>query len=360
MLSGGPTPISVAAVVRGGVGAAQIRVPAVRAWSPDDPHLYRLTVRLGRRRATIDEYSLKVGVRTVEVRGSEIRLNGKPVFLTGFGKHEDFPMHGKGLDLPVLVRDFELLKWIGANSFRTSHYPYSEEALMLADEYGFLVIAESPAVSLIFMDPAEVIEARYRQLAGAVTEMVRRDKNHPCILFWSLANEPIPKPFHTVNDVPAGAVEAGTQFFKRLFAHARTLDTTRPFAICSVQNGPFEWVSQGDVICTNSYNGWYAVSGQIDEAVKTLDKELKALRDYCGDKAGDPHRVRRRCGRGHARPAARDVERGLPGRPDRGLLAHASPPSLRGRRPSLGLRRLQDRAEHHAGGFAQPEGRLHP
>ena len=284
VLSGGPKPISVAVTVKSGVGAGQIRVPAVRPWSPEDPHLYRLSVRVGGGEAPIDEYSLKVGVRTVEVRGSEILLNGKPVFLTGFGKHEDFPIHGKGLDLPVLVRDFELLKWIGANSFRTSHYPYSEEALMLADEYGFLVIAESPAVSLIFMDPPDVLEVRLRQLSGAVSEMIHRDKNHPCILFWSLANEPIPKPFHTVNDAPPGAVEAGTQFFKRLFAHARTLDKTRPFAICGVQNGPFEWVSQGDVICTKSYNGWYAVPGQIDEGVKTLDRELKALRDYCGDK----------------------------------------------------------------------------
>jgi len=282
-LTGGPKPITVKVAVKNGAAQAQVRLPGVRTWSPQDPFLYRLNVRLGGD-APIDDYPMKVGVRTVAIRGSEILLNGKPVFLTGFGKHEDFAIHGKGLDLPVLVRDFELLKWIGANSFRTSHYPYSEEALMLADEYGFLVIAESPAVSLIFMDPPDILEARLRRLSGAVSEMIHRDKNHPCILFWSLANEPIPKPFHTVNDAPPGAVDAGTQFFKRLFAHARTLDKTRPFAICSVQNGPFEWVSQGDVICTNSYNGWYAVSGQIDEGVKTLDKELKALRDYCGDK----------------------------------------------------------------------------
>ena len=283
-LTGGPKPVSVTLSVKAGAGAGQIRLPGVRPWSPQDPFLYRLNVKLGGGAAAIDDYPMKIGVRTVEVKGSEILLNGKPVFLTGFGKHEDFPMHGKGLDLPVLVRDFELLKWIGANSFRTSHYPYSEEALMLADEYGFLVIAETPAVSLVFMDPPEIIEARLTQLKGAVSEMIHRDKNHPCILFWSLANEPIPKPFHTVNDVPAGAVDTGTKFFKALFAHARPLDRTRPFAICSVQMGPFEWVSQGDVICTNSYNGWYAVSGQIDEAVKTLDRELKALRDYCGDK----------------------------------------------------------------------------
>jgi beta-glucuronidase len=282
-LSGGPKPVSMKVAVKNGAGVGQVRLPAVRAWSPDDPFLYRLNVRLGGD-SVIDDYPMKIGVRTVSVRGSEILLNGKPVFLTGFGKHEDFAIHGKGLDLPVLVRDFELLKWIGANSFRTSHYPYSEEAMMLADEYGFLVIAEGPGVSLVFMDPPEVIEARYRQLSGAISELVRRDRNHPSVILWSLANEPIPKPFHTVNDVPPGAVEAGTAFFKRLFAHARSLDKTRPVALCSVQNGPPEWVTQGDVICTNSYNGWYAVSGQIDEAVATLEKELAALRKFHGDR----------------------------------------------------------------------------
>lgn len=283
-LTGGPKPVSIAVEVKAGAGLGQLRLAGVRPWSPDDPFLYRLSVRLGAGDAAVDEYALKIGVRTIEVHGSELRLNGKPVFLTGFGKHEDFAVHGKGLDLPVLVRDFELLKWIGANSFRTSHYPYSEEAMMLADEYGLLVIAEGPGVSLVFMDPPEIIEARYRQLSGAITELVHRDKNHPCIILWSLANEPIPKPFHTVNDVPPGAVDAGTRFFERLFAHARTLDKTRPVALCSVQNGPPAWVAQGDVICTNSYNGWYAVSGQIELAVATLEKELATLRSYCGDK----------------------------------------------------------------------------
>jgi beta-glucuronidase len=282
-LTGGPKPVTVAVEVRGGAGVGHARLPGVRAWAPEDPFLYGLTVRLGGA-TPVDEYALKIGVRTIEVKGSQLLLNGKPVFLTGFGKHEDFPLHGKGLDLPVLVRDFELLKWIGANSFRTSHYPYSEESLMLADEYGFLVIAETPGVSLVFMDPPDVIEARYRQLEGALSELIHRDKNHPCVILWSLANEPIPKPFHTVNETPAGAVATGTNFFRRLFAKARELDKTRPLSLASVQNGPPEWVGFGDVICTNSYNGWYAVSGDLPAAIATLEKELAALRAYHGDK----------------------------------------------------------------------------
>jgi beta-glucuronidase len=283
-LGGGGEPVTVTTRVHGGQGLARLSLRDVRAWSPKDPFLYRLTVSIGSAGAPIDDYHMKIGVRTITVSDSRLLLNGEPVFLTGFGKHEDFPIHGKGLDLPVLVRDFELLKWIGANSFRTSHYPYAEEALMLADEYGFLVIAETPGVSLVFMDPPEVLDARHRQLSADLKDMVGRDKNHPCIVLWSLANEPIPKPFHTTNDAPPEAVEAGRRFFADVFAQARKLDETRPVALVSVHNGPPEWVGQGDVICTNSYNGWYAASGRLDAAEATLEHELDLLRARHGDK----------------------------------------------------------------------------
>jgi beta-glucuronidase len=280
-LSGDAKPVTGRLDVHGGRGRAVLKVPQVRPWSPDDPHLYTLTVRVG---DGLDEYSLKVGVRTIAVKGSQILLNGQPVWLTGFGKHEDFALHGRGLDLPALVRDFELMKWLGANSFRTSHYPYAEEALALADEYGFLVIDETPGVSLVFMDAPEIIAARYRQLEASLAELVHRDKNRTCVIMWSLVNEPIPKPFHTVDDAPAGAVATGETFFRNLFAKARSLDADRPVCMVSVHGGPNEWVGLGDVICTNSYNGWYAVSGRLDEAAATLDSEIQALRARHGDK----------------------------------------------------------------------------
>lgn len=273
--------ISASAEVRDGRGQASLRIPSVRAWSPDDPYLYRLAITLG---DNGDEYVLKIGVRTIQVKNSQVLLNGKPAFFTGFGKHEDFAVHGRGLDLPVLVRDFELLRWIGANSFRTSHYPYAEEALQLADEYGFLVIGETPGVSLVFSDAPDVIEARYRQLERATAELVQRDKNHACVVMWSLANEPLTKPFHTLDDAPADAVGKGTAFFTRLFDAARKLDRTRPFALVSLHGGPNEWVGLGDVICTNSYDSWYAVTGRQDEGAATLEKEILALRAAHGDK----------------------------------------------------------------------------
>ena len=82
-------------------------------------------------------------MRTVEVRGTEFLINGEPFYFTGFGKHEDTAVRGKGHDNAYLVHDFQLMDWIGANSFRTSHYPYAEEVLEFADRHGIVVIDET-------------------------------------------------------------------------------------------------------------------------------------------------------------------------------------------------------------------------
>lgn len=271
-------PIVVATTLQNGRGSVRMRIPHVRAWSTDDPHLYRLGVTLGD--DVIDEYRMKIGVRTVEVRGDQLLLNGKPVFLTGFGKHEDFPIHGRGLDIPVIVRDFELLKWIGANSFRTSHYPYSDEAMQLADEYGLLVIDETPAVSLGFMDKPEIVAARREQLANVITELQARDKNHPSVIVWSLANEPgVTLAFIRDSAARKQAVDAGTDFFRPLFEQARAADPTRPVSLVSVGRGPDEWIDLADLVFTNVYFGWYYDGlGQLEDVAATaLAKELERL-----------------------------------------------------------------------------------
>lgn len=106
----------------------ELAVASARPWQPGDPYLYRLGVMHG-----ADEYWLPVGIRTVQVAADRLLLNGTPVRLRGFGMHEDAAIRGKGHDDARMVRDFALLNWIGANSFRTSHYPYAEEVLDYAD-----------------------------------------------------------------------------------------------------------------------------------------------------------------------------------------------------------------------------------
>jgi beta-glucuronidase len=262
--------------VSNGRGTIELKVPGARLWSPEDPHLYKLTVTL-KDTAVLDEYGFKIGIREVRVDGDRLLLNSKPVYLRGFGKHEDFALHGRGLNVATIVRDFELLKWLGANSFRTSHYPYSEEAMLLADQYGLMVIDETPAVSLVFMDGPAIQAARQQQLRQDIAELVERDKNHPCVIMWSVANEPLLKPFHTVDPAPQEAVATGTKFFAPLFNLFRQLDPTRPVTLVSVQGGPAEWMALGDVICANSYSGWYGLSGKLDAAAVAVRQEALDL-----------------------------------------------------------------------------------
>ncbi|KAJ8963677.1 hypothetical protein NQ314_005470 [Rhamnusium bicolor] len=95
----------------------------------------------------LDHYEQPFGVRELSWDNKTFKINGKPLYLRGFGRHEDSDIRGKGLDLPLIIRDHNLIKWIGANSYRTSHYPYAEEIMDLADSLGIMIIDEVPAVN---------------------------------------------------------------------------------------------------------------------------------------------------------------------------------------------------------------------
>lgn len=260
--------------LRDGVGEAALTVPDARLWSDRDPHLYTLTVQTEQ-----DCYSLAVGIRTIAVRDGQIVLNGKPVKLNGFGRHEDFVASGKGLNLPLLVKDFQLMRWTGANSYRTSHYPYSEEDLDLADREGFLVIDETPAVSLQF-ESEENAAARLRMCLQQTDELIARDKNHPSVVMWCVANEPLPANLRLQSRGPAqedASVQRGKRFLDALLDRARSLDPTRPATLAMVMGGPEGWMERCDVICMNRYWGWYALGGELNKAFLALSQELDAV-----------------------------------------------------------------------------------
>ena len=126
----------------------QVVIKDVKLWEPMNAYLYKLKVDLVKDNILIDTYSEEFGVRTVEVKEGKFLINNKPFYFKGFGKHEDSHVNGRGFNEAINVKDFNLMKWIGANSFRTSHYPYSEEIMRLADREGIVVIDETPAVGL--------------------------------------------------------------------------------------------------------------------------------------------------------------------------------------------------------------------
>lgn len=233
---------------------AELRIPDVTPWRLGVGHLYDVQVELLRGETVIDTYRLPVGVRTVRIDGDQLLINGEPVSLTGFGKHEDSDFAGRGLHPPQLIKDFELLDWIGANSFRTSHYPYSEEWYEEADRRGIAIIGETPFVSLadrLYTDELS------DHAADVIARMIDRDGNHPSVIAWSVANEP----FH------AGS-ERGLPFFKRMIDTAHAEDPTRPVTYVAhldpveFENGPAQYV---DFLGLNKYYGWYIGHGRNDE-----------------------------------------------------------------------------------------------
>ena len=266
-------------VARGEGKAGTLRVEDAHLWQVRNAYLYRLVIEAGE---GYDLYEEKVGIRTVKIDGHHILINGQPVYLKGYGKHEDSDILGRGFSWAMAKRDFECMKWTGANCFRTSHYPYAEEWYQMADEEGFLIIDEVPAVGMMrstrnfaaagtgqytyfFETPTvpQLLENHKQQ----VSEMIARDKNHPSVIAWSLFNE------------PETTSEYARRYFSEVFAHARTLDPQR-----RPLTGAFEKNSAPDkcrcydlcdMICLNRYYGWYISGGpEIDEAEQKFRAEM--------------------------------------------------------------------------------------
>lgn len=252
-------------------GKAQLsfQIDDPQYWDLGKPHLYEANLVLKEGPEIIDNYTQTFGLRTVEVTSDALLVNGKPVFLRGFGKHEDFPVLGRGLSLPLIIRDFDLLNWIGANSFRTSHYPYAEEWYDFADRNGILIIGETPLVGLcerIFAEPN--LLRRSKQL---VRDMIDRDHHHPSVIMWSVANEPWIES------------EEGADFIRELLAEARAADQSRPVTYVAHNdtsvNAPCH---DCDVVSVNRYGGWYDFPGDIPTGTKYLEEVLSKYRKTFG------------------------------------------------------------------------------
>ena len=258
-----------------------IRVTAPELWGPGRGYLYDLEVELVDGDVLIDRYTLPLGIRTVRVEGTRFLINGEPFNFRGFGKHEDLNVHGRGHDDAAMLHDFALLAWIGANSFRTSHYPYAEEVLEQADRQGIVVIDETAAVGLnlgvgggMFLGGPrttysdETISAATQLVhRRAIEELIERDKNHPCVVLWSLANEP---ESHT---------DAGRTYFEPLFAAARKADPSRPVGFVNMMFALPDTCTVtelADVVMINRYYGWYVEPGDLDAAERGLEAELQA------------------------------------------------------------------------------------
>ncbi|HEY7351315.1 MAG TPA: glycoside hydrolase family 2 TIM barrel-domain containing protein [Terriglobales bacterium] len=229
-----------------GAGRATFSFSArVDLWSPENPKLYRVVISGGG-----DSITDEIGFRTVETRGAQILLNGKPIFLRGISMHEEAPFRsGRAFSEED---DRTLLTWakdLGCNFVRFAHYPYNEEMVRLADQMGLLVWEEVPVYwDIQWQNPATLENAK-----SQLREIISRDHNRAAIAIWSMSNE---TPISTER----------TEFLKSLAAYAGQLDSTR--LISSALNH-WDHSTPGvrtlsdpvgqylDVLGLNEYMGWY-------------------------------------------------------------------------------------------------------
>ena len=266
----------------------EVVIEKVQLWEPLASYLYTLKVDLVQNGTVIDTYSEPFGVRTVAVREGKFLINDKPFYFKGFGKHEDSYVNGRGFNEIINVKDFSLMKWIGANSFRTAHYPYSEEIMRLADREGIVVIDETPAVGLHlnFMATGLFGSSEKRDTwkeigtmeahIQVIRELIARDKNHPSVVMWSIANE------------PDSDSEGAKEYFEPLIKLAKELDPQkRPTTVVTYLNSTPDRCKVGDIVdvlCLNRYYGWYIAGGDLEEAKRLLESELNDWMERCPDK----------------------------------------------------------------------------
>lgn len=257
----------VEAAVTDGRFEASLALPAARPWSPEDPHLYHLDVELLKGDAVRDVYHQSFGVRTVKVEGDRLLLNGRPIYLRGFGRHEELPVLGRTVSHAANVRDLALMRWVGANSYRTSHYPFSDEQLDLADRGGLLVISEAPAVSMI---PTHASAHTLDTHCRVMRELIRRDYNHPSVILWCVANEP-----HS--DTPECL-----PYLEKVFACSRAEDSTRPHIYVSCRFPADRCHHLSDIACFNTYPGWYGGGDKLENTQAYFRHVLDEVRAITG------------------------------------------------------------------------------
>ncbi len=220
----------------------------VALWTPEHPRLYQVHLQAGQ-----DILDDSMGFRTIEVRGTDILLNGKPVFLRGISIHAEAPIRGGRANNDQDAAT--LLGWakeLGCNYVRLAHYPHDQRMTREADRLGLMVWSEIPVYWAEHFDDPAVLAKAEQQLG----EEIRRDRDKASIVLWSIANETPLTPERTA-------------FLKTLAAGAHALDPTRlvtaALLVRSVGHDKYVDDPLGealDVIGMNEYIGWYEQSPQ--------------------------------------------------------------------------------------------------
>jgi beta-glucuronidase len=246
-----------------GLAPLSISAKKLQLWTPESPKLYIVKLT-----TPTDTVSDKIGFRTIETRGTEILLNGKPIFLKGASIHEEAPYRTGRCYSDGDART--LLTWVkelGSNYVRLAHYPHNETMTRMADEMGLLVWSEIPVYWAVKFDKPEV----YAKAETQLVENITRDKNRASIIIWSMANE-------------TPETEDRLNFLKKLITKTKSIDPTRltAAALFSKASKGLQHIEDPlgefvDVMGCNEYIGWYTLPAEQAPTIKWTSKYDKPL-----------------------------------------------------------------------------------
>ncbi|MCS7222210.1 MAG: hypothetical protein N0A15_13120 [Anaerolineae bacterium] len=251
-------------------------------WSPETPVLYEAQVCLREDGVMLDEVRDCFGIRAVEVRGDQILLNGVPLRVQGVSRYDEYGGYGPTVPADIVRQELLRIKRAGVNLIRT-HYPQDPALLRMLDEIGLLMMTET---SLCWWNVSSLGEISHEHDESIIADaertlaaMIRRDKNHPCIIAWSMANE-------------CGTdTEVGIAAMRRLLRVAKALDSTRLATFVAAgdarQHLAFD---EADFVGVNTYLGIFTsekphriaeFSAKVTEPTAAL---LRAFREHFQDK----------------------------------------------------------------------------
>ena len=216
---------------------------SVTPWVPETPALYQVTATLLENGEAIDDLIDRIGFREIRVEGKKLLLNGQPLLLKGFNRHEEYGSFGLSAPAEAMMQDLHLMRDLGANCVRTCHYPNDPLFLDLCDETGLLVWEESHVRG--FTEDRMRHPRFMEQLRQCTTEMVEQHYHHPAIFIWGSLNE------------CADDTEYGAACYREIFGLLRELDPSRPVTAALLERPGGKVYQDMDVVSINIYPQWY-------------------------------------------------------------------------------------------------------
>jgi beta-glucuronidase len=239
----------------------QLQVPDFKIWSPDAPHLHTIEID-----TVTDKICERFGMRTIEADNGKILLNGEPIRLVGFNRHEAHPELGPVQTEQLMIEDLKLLKKMNCNFIRCVHYPQDQRFLDLCDEYGFLVWEETLGWGnkVKQLSDQTFINSNKEQ----ARKMIRNSFNHPAVIIWAFLNE-------------AESNEEGARnMYKQLTDTIREEDNSRLISYASNRwNNDlcFEFV---DIVSFNTYPGWINNTDWTRKSTDSIAPHIKQMIEF--------------------------------------------------------------------------------